>query len=98
MSTTSNNNEVFWYTAQAPTTGEKLCGDISTDVVVIGGGMAGLSCAQKLRDAGLQVVLIEKDFCGAGASGKTSGFITPDSEIELSALIANHGPEKAKSV
>lgn len=91
-------NKVFWYTVKEPSAREKLSVDISTDVVVVGGGMAGLTCAQKLREAGKHVVLIEKDFCGAGASGKTSGFITPDSEIELSSLLANHGPEKAKQI
>ncbi len=91
-------NEVFWYTLKHPTIGEKLSGNISADVVVVGGGMAGLSCAQKLLEAGFHVVLIEKDFCGAGASGKTSGFITPDSEIELSSLLSNHGRDKAKRI
>jgi gamma-glutamylputrescine oxidase len=93
-----NEENVFWYSLKEPAQGEVLASDISTDVVVVGGGMAGLSCAQKLRESGLNVVLIEKDFCGAGASGKTSGFITPDSEIELSAVLDNYGPEKAKRV
>ena len=43
-------------------------------------------------------MVIEKDFCGSGASGKTSGFITPDSEIELSSLLDTYGPEKAKHI
>ncbi len=65
---------------------------------MIGGGIAGLSCAQKLNSAGIQTVLIEQDFCGTGASGKSSGFVTPDSEIELSSLLENYGPEKAKRI
>jgi len=89
---------IFWYRNKEPVTGEKLPENISTDVVVVGGGMAGLSCAQKLREEGLSVALIEKDFCGAGASGKTSGFITPDSEVELSSLLNNYGAEKAKNI
>ncbi len=93
-----NTNEVFWYTLKQPATAIKLFGETSADVVVVGGGMAGLSCAQKLSEAGLSVVLVEKDFCGAGASGKTSGFITPDSEIELSSLLANYGEDKAKNI
>ncbi|MEO5635241.1 MAG: FAD-binding oxidoreductase [Candidatus Paceibacterota bacterium] len=89
---------IFWYQNKEPAVGEKLSGNISTDVVVVGGGMAGLSCAQRLREAGMSVVLVEKDFCGTGASGKTSGFITPDSEIELSSLLRNYGREKAKNI
>lgn len=89
---------VYWYTRKSPDPGEPLSGDVKTRVAIIGGGMAGLSCAQKLRDAGVPVAVIEKDFCGAGASGRTSGFITPDSEIELSSLVRAYGPEKAKRI
>ncbi len=97
---TSNNtpSSVYWYTLKDPKPSESFKGEIKTKVAVIGGGMAGLSCAQKLCSEGVEVVLVEKDFCGSGASGKTSGFITPDSEIELSSLIDTYGPEKAKRI
>jgi len=88
----------YWYSLKDPKPGESLVGEIKTTVAVIGGGMAGLSCAQKLREAGCSAIIIEKDFCGSGASGKTSGFITPDSEIELSSLLATYGIEKAKRI
>lgn len=35
--------------------------DLETDVLVIGGGLAGLSCAVGLRDSGLRVTLVERD-------------------------------------
>ncbi|MEK7542047.1 MAG: FAD-binding oxidoreductase [Patescibacteria group bacterium] len=92
------DNNVFWYTAQDPAPPRALSGAVRADAVIVGGGMTGLSCAQKLRDAGLAVVVLERDFCGAGASGKTSGFITPDSEIVLSAVIASRGPARAKRI
>jgi len=95
---TKLDKNIFWYTLKEPAMAEKLQSDVSADVLIVGGGMAGLSCAQKLREVGLSVVLVEKDFCGAGASGKTSGFITPDSEIELSSLLRSYGPEKAKNI
>lgn len=90
-------SEVFWYKALTPTF-KKLESDITVDAVVVGGGMAGLTAAQKLREKGLTVLLVEKDFCGAGASGKTSGFITPDSELELSDLIRNYGPVEGRKL
>lgn len=89
---------VYWYSLKDPKPNESFLGEIKTDVAIIGGGMAGLSCAQKLHDTGRKVVIIEKDFCGSGASGKTSGFITPDSEIELSSLLDTYGPEKARRI
>lgn len=92
------HDSLYWYSLKDPKPTESLSGEIKTRVAVIGGGMAGLSCAQKLNEAGIPVTLIEKDFCGAGASGKTSGFITPDSEIELSALVNTYGPKKAQHI
>ncbi|OGY16878.1 MAG: hypothetical protein A2785_03895 [Candidatus Chisholmbacteria bacterium RIFCSPHIGHO2_01_FULL_49_18] len=89
---------VYWYNLKDPKPSKKLLGELKADIVVVGGGMAGLSCAQVLHEAGLQVIIVEKDFCGAGASGKTSGFITPDSEIELGSLLDTYGPEKAKRI
>jgi gamma-glutamylputrescine oxidase len=75
-----------------------LDGDATADVVVVGGGVAGLHCAAALADKGADVILLEREFCGAGASGKTSGFVTPDSELELGDLIRNRGLEKAKEL
>lgn len=75
-----------------------LSGSVKADVVIVGGGMMGLSAAYALHKQGLKPIIVERDFCGAGASGKTSGFITPDSEIELSSLLATYGPEKAKRI
>lgn len=95
-----NNRDcsVYWYSLRDPKPNKNLVGTVKTKVAIIGGGMAGLSAAQRLLESGLEVVILERDFCGAGASGKTSGFITPDSEIELSSLLENYGQEKAKNI
>ncbi len=90
-------NQVYWYTlSDGRENIEELKDNISCDVVIVGGGMAGLMCAQKLADSGRKVILLEKDFVGGGASGKSSGFITPDSELELSDLHDNLGSSDAK--
>ena len=41
-----------------------LDSDASTDVLVIGGGLAGLLCAYDLRREGLDCLLIERDRIG----------------------------------
>ena len=64
--------------------------------MVVGGGVAGLACAQALHEQGRKVVLLEKEECGVGASGRSSGFVTPDSEMELSSLVHHGGMERAK--
>jgi len=46
---------------------------ITTDVAIVGGGIAACAAAVALRRAGLSVVLMEKRRCGAGASGVNFG-------------------------
>jgi sarcosine oxidase, subunit beta len=48
---------------------------IEVDVAIIGGGIIGASTALELRRRGLSVALIERDFCGARASGVNYGGI-----------------------
>jgi gamma-glutamylputrescine oxidase len=88
---------VYWYKAKTPP-GEPLRGATSSDVVVVGGGIAGLTCAQALAARGVGVTVLERDFCGAGASGKSSGFITPDSELGLSDLVKRFGDARGASL
>lgn len=81
-------DQVFWYLTEQIT---PLTASLKTEVVIIGGGMAGLSAAQSFRALGAQVVLIEQNYCGSGASGKSSGFITPDAELSLHDLTKKFG-------
>ncbi len=61
---------------------------IETDVLVIGGGVAGLLAAAKAADEGVEVVIVDR---GSGASYQSSGVIDvmgclPEGEITLSPL------------
>jgi gamma-glutamylputrescine oxidase len=93
----SATSQVFWYQKLGKKT-KRLTNSLTTDVVVVGGGMAGLSAAQSFREKGCKVVVLEKYFCGSGASGKSSGFITPDSELNLSYFDRVYGAVKAKQL
>lgn len=68
-----------------------LSQNIESDIVIVGAGAAGLSAAISLMDKGLKVVLLEKNICGGDTSGKSAGFLTPDSELELAQLIRRFG-------
>ena len=90
----------WWYTTllalpypfQAP-----LNGDIEADVLVVGAGAAGLAAALRLSETpGKRVVLIDRNMCGGSSTGRSAGFLTPDSELELSQLVRRYGPEGAK--
>ena len=55
----------------------KLDGDVRADVCIVGGGYTGLWTALRLKEAepSIDVVLIEKDLCAAGASGRNAGIL-----------------------
>src|SRR4051794_1679819 len=56
---------------------DPLAGELSADVVVVGGGFTGLWTALALRERspGVDVALVEADFCGSGPSGRNGGFL-----------------------
>lgn len=89
-------DQVFWYLKRDKV--EALRSDIDVDVVIVGGGMAGLSAAQQFAGRGMKVALLEQYYCGAGASGKSSGFITPDAELSLSDFVRKYGQPIAKDI
>lgn len=68
-------------------------GSQTADAVIIGGGIAGLTVAQILAERGARVVVLDADRCGAGATGRSSGFITPDSELQMTQLVRRFGVE-----
>lgn len=47
-----------------------------TDVVVIGGGYAGLATARALADGGVQSVVLEAEYFGSGASTRSGGALS----------------------
>ena len=91
----------WWYTTLLHTKAgfcPPLRENLEADVLVIGGGMAGLHAALRLAKAGRSVVLLERNICGGSSTGKSAGFLTPDSELELSQLARRFGLEAAKRV
>ena len=72
--------------------------DLKCDVLIIGGGMSGVSAASEFIGKGLRVVLIEKNILGGSSSGKSAGFLTPDSELELSQLVRRFGVKGANEI
>ena len=49
--------------------------DRAPDVIVLGGGIVGTSCAAMLAEAGRRVMLLERAEIAAGASGRNSGVV-----------------------
>ncbi len=74
----------------------RLEGDLRTDVLVIGGGLAGLLCARELKKAGVNCVLIEENRLLCGVSGRTTAKLTAQHGLIYGRLLKKLGRERAK--
>ena len=68
----------------------------STDVLIIGGGMAGILCAYKLKNAGVDCILAEADRICNGVSRDTTAKITFCHGLIYEKLIKTFGHDKAQ--
>lgn len=75
---------------------EPLRTDLKTDVLIVGGGMAGLLCAQALEEAGVDYILVEADRICSGATKNTTAKITGQHGLIYDRLIREFGVEKAR--
>ena len=72
-----------------------LTQDIQADVVIVGGGFTGLSTALALHEAGVCAVVLERHFCGYGASGRNAGHLTPTICKDLPTAVMLFGKDTA---
>ncbi len=73
-----------------------LEGDTKTDVLIIGGGMAGVLCAHFLARHGVEYLLVEGDTVGGGVTSNTTAKITSQHGLIYDALLKKAGAEKAR--
>jgi len=73
-----------------------LQGAERADVCVIGGGFTGLSAAINLAEQGLDVVLLEAERIGFGASGRNGGLIGSGQRKDALEMEAQFGYERSK--
>ncbi|MGH6922152.1 MAG: NAD(P)/FAD-dependent oxidoreductase [Propylenella sp.] len=69
---------LWWQTAAPPPPTTRLERDITAEVAIVGGGFTGLTAALHLARRGRNVVVLEAEQLGAGASGVNAGFVVPN--------------------
>ncbi len=74
---------------------EALDGSKSTDVLIIGGGIAGLLCAYKLKNAGVECMLVEASKICSGMTGDTTAKLTLAQRLIYEKMIKRFGEDKA---
>ncbi|HEX8549141.1 MAG TPA: FAD-dependent oxidoreductase [Cytophagaceae bacterium] len=76
----------------------KLIGDIDSDVVVIGGGITGVTTALLLVQSGRKVVIVEAEEIGRGTTGLSSCHLNTDLDNQYSQLYKDFDEETIKIV
>ena len=71
-------------------------GDLTTDVVIVGGGLTGCACAVSFATAGVRVALIEADQVGGGATAASAGLLRQDFDGSFQETAGRHGLRAAR--
>lgn len=74
---------------------ESLNGEKKTEVLIIGGGLAGILCAYFLQKLGVEYCLVEADKIGAGITGHTTAKITAQHGLIYHKIAGKYGLEAA---
>lgn len=89
-------NNSIWSKDIALSSFPKLEKDLQTEVLIIGGGMAGLLCAWKLHQDGVNYALAEADTIMNGVSRNTTAKLTSQHGFLYHKLLDKFGSEKAR--
>jgi glycine/D-amino acid oxidase-like deaminating enzyme/nitrite reductase/ring-hydroxylating ferredoxin subunit len=87
----------FWIESSLPTF-PKVARDQRVDVVVVGGGITGLTAAYLLATSGKQVALIERRRCAEVDTGHTTAHLTMVTDERLVDLVKHIGRDHAQAV
>lgn len=71
--------------------------NILVDILIIGGGIAGILIGYMLISQGKSVVIVDKDKIGGGATSKTTAKISSQHDLIYNKLINKNGEEVAKA-
>jgi glycine/D-amino acid oxidase-like deaminating enzyme/nitrite reductase/ring-hydroxylating ferredoxin subunit len=98
METSQLDTTPYWSTSSERPTAATLDTDTTTDVVVVGGGITGLSVAYLLAREGKRVVVLERRRCASADTGHTSAHLTMVTDVRLGELVNRFGRSHAQAV
>ena len=75
---------------------DALDGNKKTDILIIGGGITGILCAYKLKNAGVDCMLVEADETCGGITKNTTAKITLGHGLIYDKMIKCFGEDKAR--
>jgi glycine/D-amino acid oxidase-like deaminating enzyme/nitrite reductase/ring-hydroxylating ferredoxin subunit len=92
----SGSHESVWLATTPTTEYGRLDGGLDVDTAVIGGGIAGITTAAKLREAGQSVALLERDRILTAVTGHTTAKLTSLHGMPYSHVEKHFGEDGAR--
>ncbi|NLV50668.1 MAG: FAD-dependent oxidoreductase [Clostridiales bacterium] len=91
-----NSTISYWNLTGNKTHYPRLDKSISADVLIIGGGIVGVTCAYCLAEKGIMPVLIEAGALADGTSGNTTGKLTVQHDVIYYKIAEKYGLKAAQ--
>jgi glycine/D-amino acid oxidase-like deaminating enzyme/nitrite reductase/ring-hydroxylating ferredoxin subunit len=88
----------YWADSASFPTFSKIDQDMNVDVVIVGGGITGLSTAYLLLSAGRSVAVLERGRCAETDTGHTTAHLTMVTDTRLNELVERFGRSHAQAV
>lgn len=88
----------LWLDGAAATLRRPLERDLTVDVAIVGGGIAGIATAYALARDGANVAVLERGELAEGASGRNAGFVLGGVAANYVAACRQYGAERATRV
>lgn len=88
-------NYSIWKDSRGSINSKVLDGDISCDVLIVGGGLTGISTLYHLKDSGLNVFLVDQNKIGMSVTANSTGKLTYLQDNKYNTLLSKFNFEKA---
>src|SRR5215207_9622643 len=76
----------------------RLRGELTADVVIMGGGLTGCATAYMTAASGLKTILVDADRIGQGSAGRGAGLLLPEPGPSFQDVTGSHGLRLARRI
>src|SRR5476649_1257513 len=96
--TSPHSTAPYWFDSASTHRFPLLDRDLTVDVLIVGGGLTGLTAAYLLARAGRSVAVLERERLGSMDSGHTSAHLTAVTDVGLTVLEQRFGRDHAQAI